>query len=183
MKKILFAGPVGAGKTSAIESVSDTPIVKTDAMATDEVARLKRRTTVALDYGTLNVAPEVTIQLIGTPGQERFSFMWDILSVGAMGVVFLICKDRPDPLSDLETYLDSFSAILARRGTRGVIGITHSDVAPQPGLNAFRQVAIERGFRWPIFEVDARKRADVKVALMAMVAELNPIPSRRAHSS
>lgn len=182
MKKIIFAGPVGAGKTTAIESVTDTPIVKTDALATDEAAQIKRRTTVALDYGTLNVTPDLTIQLIGTPGQDRFSFMWDILSVGALGVVLLVCKDREHPLSDLEKYLDSFSNILNRRDTRAVVGITHSDVTGQPQIDDFRNVVRQRKLRCPVFDIDARKRKDVKVALLALMAELNPIPSRRSLS-
>ena len=91
---ILFAGPVGAGKTTAIASVSDTEVVQTDAKATDEVAERKDQTTVAMDYGTLEVDTGLTIQLIGTPGQERFDFMWDIRPMEPWGLWLLIDNAR-----------------------------------------------------------------------------------------
>ena len=67
--KILFAGPVGAGKTTAIASISDIPVVQTEAKATDDVAMRKANTTVAMDYGTLNLDGVAKIHLYGTPGQ------------------------------------------------------------------------------------------------------------------
>lgn len=179
MRKIIFAGPVGAGKTTAIEAVSDTPIVKTDALATDEAAQYKRRTTVAMDYGTLQISPELNIQLVGTPGQERFSFMWEILTVGALGVVLLIRSDREAPLADLEVYLNAFGELITRKGTKGVVGITHTDLVRQPLLKDFRHAIAKRGLDWPVFEVDSRKKEDVKIALIAMLSVINPIPYRR----
>jgi len=179
LNKILFAGPVGAGKTTAIASVSDTRVVKTDAMATDDVRERKNRTTVAMDYGTLKVDSELTIQLIGTPGQDRFDFMWEILAMGAIGVVLLIDNARPDPLDDLEFYLQSFDPLLARRGGKGVVGVTRRDLQATPTMADYRDRMKSLGYRWPAFELDARVRVDVKVALMALVAELNPHPKRR----
>jgi len=180
--KILFAGPVGAGKTTAIASVSDTEVVQTDAKATDEVAERKDQTTVAMDYGTLEVDTGLTIQLIGTPGQERFDFMWDILSHGALGVVVLIDNARPEPLSDLQVYLSSFHKLLEPRGGKGVIGITRCDLDNRTTLADYRQTIRDLGFRWPVFEVDARNRVDVKLALLALTAELNPHPHRKRAS-
>jgi uncharacterized protein len=177
--KILFAGPVGAGKTTAIASVSDSEVVQTDARATDEVVQRKERTTVAMDYGTLVIDESLTIQLVGTPGQERFDFMWDILARGALGAVILIDNARPDPQADLGLYLNAFRRVLKAAGGKGVIGITRCDLAPSPGLDRYRAFVAEQGLRWPVFEVDARARSDVKVALLALTAELNPHPNRR----
>ena len=87
--KIIFAGPVGSGKTTSISSVSDILVVGTEAKATDEVAQRKDNTTVAMDYGVLNLENGSKVHLYGTPGQDRFNFMWEILSENAMGFVIL----------------------------------------------------------------------------------------------
>jgi uncharacterized protein len=177
--KILFAGPVGAGKTTAIASVSDTEVVQTDVRASDEVIERKDRTTVAMDYGTLDIDSGLTIQLVGTPGQERFDFMWEILAKGALGVLLLLDNARPDPMADLEVYLGAFHRLVERNGGRGVVGITRRDLCARLSLADYRAAIAERGLRWPVFELDARSRQDVKVALMALAAELNPHPHRR----
>ena len=88
--KIVFAGPMGAGKTTAIRSISDTPPVSTEVDNTDRAAYDKESTTVALDYGQLLLDDGTAVRLYGTPGQERFSFMWEILCSGAIGVILLI---------------------------------------------------------------------------------------------
>ncbi len=174
LHKILFAGPVGAGKTTAITSVSDSPVVATDAQASDEVLERKQTTTVAMDYGTLQIDPQLNIQLVGTPGQERFGFMWEILSQGAIGVVFLFDNARPEPLADMAFYIDAFRTLVDRQGGAAVVGVTRSDLAPSPGLDRYREELMRMGYRLPVFEVDARKRDDVKVALLALASELNP---------
>ena len=77
--KLVFAGPVGAGKTTAVQSLSDIEVVSTESVATDETRRLKRTTTVAMDYGVMRLDNGDQVHLYGTPGQKRFDFMWDIL--------------------------------------------------------------------------------------------------------
>ena len=94
--KIIFTGPVGAGKTTAINALSDIPTVRTDAAATDMAATRKKETTVALDYGVMAVSPSERIHLYGTPGQQRFDFMWDILTEGGIGLVLLLDNSRAD---------------------------------------------------------------------------------------
>jgi small GTP-binding protein len=77
--KIVIAGTFNAGKTQFISTVSDIPVVKTERQITDELAQVKEETTVAMDYGQVTVG-ENLLHLFGTPGQERFNFMWDILA-------------------------------------------------------------------------------------------------------
>lgn len=179
MQKILFAGPVGAGKTTAIASVSETEVVQTDVKATDEVLERKARTTVAMDYGTLRIDDGLTIQLVGTPGQERFSFMWDILSMEAIGVVIMIDNARPDPVADLNVYLGAFRRLLDQEGGAGVVCVTRFDITASPTLAMHERRVQELGYRLPVFEMDARRRDDVKTALMALASELNPHAHRR----
>ena len=76
--KIIFTGPVGVGKTTAIAALSDDPPIQTDASASDMTAVRKGYTTVAMDYGLIQLDENTKVHLYGTPGQERFDFMWDI---------------------------------------------------------------------------------------------------------
>src|SRR5512146_2681505 len=122
--KIIFAGPVGAGKTTSISAVSDIMVVGTEAKASDDVAQRKANTTVAMDYGVLNLDGGLKVHLYGTPGQERFNFMWEILSEGAMGFVILIDSVRPDPLADLDSYIRSFGKSITKSGDAVVVGVT-----------------------------------------------------------
>lgn len=170
--KILFGGPVGAGKTTAIASISDIPVVSTEARPTDDTALRKATTTVAMDYGILNLDGGAKVHLYGTPGQERFSFMWDILAMGGIGFVLLIDNTRPDPLADMEFYLDKFGNLI--RSSAVVIGVTRMDDRGRPGLYTHHTRLAQLGFNVPVFEVDARKRSDVKVLLLALLAMLDP---------
>ncbi len=170
--KIIFAGPVGAGKTTAINSISDIPVVQTEAKATDDVALRKANTTVAMDYGTLNLEGGAKIHLYGTPGQERFSFMWDILALGGLGLVLLIDNAREDPLADLEFYLKAFNRFIDKSAV--VIGVTRMDSKPRPGLYSFHTRLEQLGIKAPVFEVDARDRDDVKIMLLGLLAMLDP---------
>ena len=170
--KIIFAGPVGVGKTSAITVVSDIPPAATEALATDETMAIKSNTTVAMDYGILNLDNGEKVHLYGTPGQERFSFMWDILTQGGIGLVLLLNNQSDDPLADLEFYLNSFKAFINEREV--VIGITRMETKPRPGLYTFQTKLEQMGMRAPVFEVDPREKEDMKQMLMALMAMLNP---------
>lgn len=177
--KILFAGPVGAGKTTAIAAVSDSGVAQTEARASDEVRERKARTTVAMDYGTLRLDADTTVQLVGTPGQARFEFMWEILAEGALGIVVLVDNARPQPLADLDHYLDGFRDLIERQGGAAVVGVTRMDLGG-PDLAAYRAHLAAQGRRIPVLEVDARVREDVKQALLAVAALLDPA-TRRGH--
>lgn len=172
MYKIIFSGPVGAGKTTAIGAVSDVPPVVTDVRATDEIAEVKESTTVAMDYGVLNLDSGERVHLYGTPGQERFDFMWEILSEGAIGLVLLVANTRPDPLQDLRFFLDAFAPLIS--STRLAVGVTGMDVDRQPSLSEHRRVLVERGLRHPVFEVDARRRQDIAMLIQALLLSEDP---------
>src|SRR5262249_54374958 len=92
--KILFTGSMGAGKTAAIGAVSEIEPVTTDVLNSMRDGVSKATTTVGLDYGEITLDGGEKLRLYGTPGQERFSAMWDILSAGALGVVILIDHSR-----------------------------------------------------------------------------------------
>lgn len=170
--KIIFTGPVGAGKTTAISSISDIRVVSTEAQASDEVLLRKNNTTVAMDYGILQLGGGKKMHLYGTPGQERFSFMWDILTVGGVGLVLMIDNAREDPLADIDFFLDEFKLFIEKNAV--VIGITRMDLSPRPGLYTLKKHITERGFNVPLYEVDARDRKHVKILLLSLLAVLDP---------
>jgi signal recognition particle receptor subunit beta len=177
--KIIFTGPVGAGKTTAISSVSDIMVVGTEAKASDEVAQRKSNTTVAMDYGILNLEGGGRVHLYGTPGQDRFDFMWEILSEGAMGFVILVDAARPDPLADLDLYLKAFAKGIKESGDAVVIGLTRTELVPQGNLlDRFNERLAALNLNIPVFEVDGRQRADVKHLLLALLSLLDPATSR-----
>lgn len=171
-QKIIFAGPTGAGKTTAIASISDIEVVSTESAASDEIAAQKAFTTVAMDYGVLNLEGGNRVHLYGTPGQERFSFMWDILSEGAMGLVLLLDLLRPDPVKDLRFYINAFKNIVGGGDGALAIGVTHVDLAPGATLAHIRRELSIMGLNVPIFEVDARERKDVELLLLALLCML-----------
>jgi small GTP-binding protein len=120
--KIVISGPLGAGKTTFIRTLSQTEVVDTEAVCTDGSG--KPTTTVALDFGTLQTE-EGTIHLYGTPGQERFSYMWEILCEGASGLILLVSGEDPAQFSSARKIHD---CILSRVALPFVIGVTRQDL-------------------------------------------------------
>lgn len=169
--KIIFTGPVGAGKTAAISAISDIPPVSTDVMCTGEEQAIKDTTTVAMDYSYIDLGEGKRVHLYGTPGQERFDFMWQVLTQNGLGLVLLINNDTPDPVGKMEFYLDAFADFIARTGV--VIGITRIGVDDQASLQEYQNRLLERGQIFPVFEVDGRQANDVKVLIQALLAVLS----------
>ena len=152
MDKIIFTGPVGAGKTTAIGSISETVPVGTDVNCTDESRAIKQKTTVAMDYSYITLEDGMRIHLYGTPGQERFNFMWDILTKGGIGLVILINRDNPSPIEQMDYYLDAFQSFISDTGV--VIGITRSGLNDNASLENFQQRLLERNQVFPVFEIE-----------------------------
>jgi len=170
--KIIFAGPVGAGKTTAIRSLSDIPIVATDEDASDMTANRKPQTTVAMDYGLMKLDGNERIHLYGTPGQERFDFMWDILTEGGIGLVLLLDNSRPNPMQDMSFYVNAFGEFIDRSNL--AIGVTRMDEHPRPGLERYNEHLTSLGRKAPIFEVDARRKRDVAMLVQALLYSIDP---------
>ncbi|MCG9892463.1 MAG: ATP/GTP-binding protein [Thermosynechococcaceae cyanobacterium MS004] len=122
--KIVVTGPVGAGKTTFIRSISEIEVVDTDRRPTDETAEMKSGTTVAMDFGRITLGDEMWVQIYGTPGQSRFDFMWDILIQGAHGYILLVPAHLPGSMRAAR----SIKAFMQQRTQIPmVIGITHAD--------------------------------------------------------
>jgi signal recognition particle receptor subunit beta len=168
--KVIFTGPVAVGKTTAIACISDIPAISTDVDATDETMLRKERTTVAMDYGFMTLDDGQYVHLYGTPGQERFNFMWDILVEGGMGLVVLIDASAENPVRDLDLYLDHFAEYIHK--TAAVVGITRSDLVTREVFLDIHHRLQQRKQKLPLFEIDARDPQDVRVLMHALLAEV-----------
>jgi hypothetical protein len=170
MEKIIFTGSMGAGKTTAIAAISEIPPISTDVRCSDDGILRKQTTTVAMDYGYFTLEDGGRIHLYGTPGQERFNYMWAILSQGGIGLVLLVDNANPDPLSDMNFYLESFKEFI--KTTAVAIGVTRMDISRKVTIDDYRNELIKQERIFPVFEVDARQPNDVKILVLALLAVL-----------
>ena len=106
--KMVITGPFNAGKTEFIRSVSEIEVVSTERKITDMSSRVKKETTVAMDFGRITVDNDLVLYLFGTPGQKRFDFMWEILSEGMLGFIVLVDSARPETFREARQILDVF---------------------------------------------------------------------------
>jgi uncharacterized protein len=169
--KILLAGPMGAGKTTAIRALSDRRIVSTDVKSFDQSESDKATTTVGFDYGKIQIDEQTSVRLIGTPGQERFSFLWPALALGAIGLIVLLDMQRPHPAKDLSKYLESF-ATLTNSGL-AVIGLSKcNDNTDDATLDELQEIAINRAIPLPLLVVDVRQRTQSKLLLELLLTQI-----------
>lgn len=171
-RKIIFTGPVGAGKTTAIASISDIKPIATDEYASDMTKSRKPQTTVAMDYGMIRLNDTERVHLYGTPGQERFDFMWDILTKGGIGLILLLDNTRKDPLQDMRFYTNAFRDFIEKR--QMVVGVTRMDLQRSPGLVDYRQWLDSLSLDAPVFEVDARSHKDMIMMIQSLLFSLDP---------
>ena len=165
--KLIIAGPVGAGKTAAIQVLSDKGVVTTDEVASDDTKLIKKTTTVAMDYGVMILDSGEQVRLYGTPGQRRFDFMWEILSENALGLILLLNAEEKDPVNDLDYYLDAFSPLI--KSSVLVVGVTHAENMPWDLHETLSKRLMVRGVGANVMIVDARDREQMRRMVRSLI--------------
>lgn len=170
--KLVFSGPVGAGKTTAIQTLSDIEVVRTEANASDNIKHLKPTTTVAMDYGLMKLPSGDRVRLYGTPGQKRFDFMWEILTENAIGLVLMLNASAPDPVADLTSYVGEFREFIDK--TSLVVGLTHTeDVDPQVRQQIAHEL-VRMGLPPCVLATDARNREHMATLVKMLIYSIDP---------
>lgn len=170
--KLVLAGPVGAGKSTAIASLSDTPPVTTEMPMLDGPMGEKTTTTVAMDFSMIHLEDEAPLFVYGLPGQEHFSFMRSIVLEGALGVILLLNAASPSLEEDCAHWLDSITE--SHPDIAIVIGITHADTAMDFSLSDIRQIMRQRKLMLPTLTIDARDKAQMYNLVRALLSEITP---------
>lgn len=167
--KVVVAGGFGVGKTTLVAAISEIQPLTTEAAMTelatgiDDSAGIdgKTTTTVALDFGRITLDDGLLLYLFGTPGQERFSFLWDDLVEGALGAVVLVDTRRIDSCYAAVDYFEE-------RETPFVIAVNLFEGALRYDLDEVREaLGVRRDV--PIMECDARRRQSVKEVLLTLI--------------
>jgi len=161
--KVVFMGPVGAGKTTAVKTITNDHSVVTDVPTTDVVSMRKVNTTVAMDYGVIDLDDSTRLHIHGCPGQKRFDFMWPIITKSAFGLVLLIDNSRNYPQRDLKQFVSAIYAQL--KDTRLIVGVTRTDIKAEPALDNYEQWLLELGINAEVMRVDPRDKGQVLLLL------------------
>jgi small GTP-binding protein len=163
--KIVVTGPFSAGKTTLIRTISEITVLSTEKDITDHTKSRKAETTVAMDFGRITIDRDLVLYLFGTPGQDRFDFMWEILGEGMLGYILLVDSSRPDSLDEAVGILAAFRK-MAR--VPFVVALNRA-----PGLDPTDETkvrtALELGDEVPVVPCDATDRESVKAVLLALL--------------
>lgn len=166
--KIVLAGPVGAGKTSAIRAISDGEALSTEMPWSDPAQPGKSTTTVALDFAHIVLDDGTPVLVYGLPGQDHFAFMRPIVLEGAIGAIILLDGRDAELATHCESWLRSVADIAPAAAI--AIGVTHTDLVPGFSIAPVRAAARCLGRPVPVFTLDARDRSQARQLARAMVA-------------
>ena len=167
--KIVVLGSMGAGKSTLVRTVSTGQMVDTDVTNTDTDSD-KLTTTVAMDYADVDLPNGDRLRLYGTPGQQRFDFIWPILLEGAAGVVLLLDAAADGAPNQFVSYLDVLRTHAAQVPT--VIGLSKVDLRPEVDVNAYTDQLHQRGQMLPVVPFDAREVDQIMLLMDVLMSEI-----------
>jgi small GTP-binding protein len=163
--KIVVTGPFAAGKTTLLRTISEITVLSTERNITDSTRSRKAETTVAMDFGRITVDRDLVLYLFGTPGQDRFDVMWEILGEGMLGYVLLVDSTRPDSVVEAQGILAAFRKMA---DVPFVVALNRSEGLDPHGESQVRQ-SLELDDRVPVVPCDATDKESVKAVLLALL--------------
>ena len=163
--KIVVTGPFSAGKTTLIRTISEITVLSTEKDITDSTKSRKAETTVAMDFGRITIDRDLVLYLFGTPGQDRFDFMWEILGEGMLGYILLVDSSREDSLEEAVGILAAFRK-MAR--VPFVVALNRAAGIDPSDEERVRSV-LELSEDTPVVPCDATDRESVKSVLLALL--------------
>src|SRR3954463_14939295 len=163
--KIVVTGPFAAGKTTLIRTISEITVLSTEKGITDETRSRKNDTTVAMDFGRITIDRDLVLYLFGTPGQDRFDFMWEILGEGMLGYVLLVDATQPDSLDEAVGIARAFRKMA---NVPFVVGLNRADSIDESLEREVRDV-LELEPAVPVVPCDATDRESVKTVLLSLL--------------
>jgi hypothetical protein len=165
--KIVVTGPFGAGKTTLIRTISEITVLSTerDLSSAEEARADKAQTTVAMDFGRIGIDSDLVLYLFGTPGQDRFEFMWEVLGEGMLGYVLMLDSSRPESVTEAKTILAAFRRMAP---VPFVVAVNRSEgLGPDDEMKVRVDLDLEPSI--PIVPCDATDKASVKTVLLALL--------------
>ena len=168
--KLVLAGPVGAGKTTAIRSITDSAPISTEVPMSEGALGDKTTTTVALDFANTVLEDGTPLLVYGMPGQDRFSFMRSILLQDAFGVVVVLNGHDEDVAAQCSYWLREVAMVDATLPI--VIGVTHTDLMPGFSIAPIREAIRDAGTVVPAFTFDARNKEQTFHLLRALLVTM-----------
>jgi uncharacterized protein len=163
--KIVVTGPFAAGKTTLIRTISEITVLSTERSISDETRARKTDTTVAMDFGRITIDRDLVLYLFGTPGQDRFDFMWEILGEGMLGYVLLVDSSRVDSLDEAVSIREAFRK-MAR--VPFVVGLNRAEgLDESEEANVRSRLDLEDDV--PVVPCDVTDRESVKAVLLALL--------------
>ncbi len=166
--KVVVTGPFNAGKTTFIKAVSEITVLSTERQISDTSTEGSGETTVAMDFGRITVSTMSSLYLFGTPGQSRFSFMWETLSEGMLGFVLIVDAMEPQTLEDARGMIEFFTEMSDVPFVVAANKVAAEDVAQLQQVRA--DLALDPSV--PLLSVDARDRDSVKSVLLGLLYEI-----------
>lgn len=163
--KVVVTGPFNAGKTTFIKSVSEITVLSTERQVSDTSGEGGGETTVAMDFGRITISDDVVLYLFGTPGQERFSFMWETLSEGMLGFVLLVDALESESIEDARSMIAFFKEMSDVPFVVAANKVTAEEAERVVRLRA--DLALEEDV--PLLPVDARDKDSVKAVLLGLL--------------
>ncbi len=166
--KVVVTGPFDAGKTTFIRSVSEITVLSTERQVSDFSDDGHGETTVAMDFGRITVSDDVVLYLFGTPGQSRFSFMWETLSEGMLGFVVVVDAAEPHSFQDARDMIAFFTEM---SDVPFVVAANKVDADDTDFLLQVRK-DLELSSGVPLLPMDARDKESVKAVLLALLRRI-----------